>query len=144
MCELFSGERISYRYATEKTREIKENNPFSIVGATQVPFAERLICRMDQAHGLLDRFVIVFLPCLRPTVAATANAREALKQSSVQMSEDIFMELHRLCQGNAVYEFHENATELFTGLESEEILEINSATADGVSPPKSTTVELIK
>ena len=29
-CELFSGERTSYRFATEKTREIPENLPFGI------------------------------------------------------------------------------------------------------------------
>ena len=45
LCELFSGERMSYRYASEKTREIGCNVPFSIVGAIQVPSAARLIPR---------------------------------------------------------------------------------------------------
>ena len=54
ICELFSGKHVSYRYASEKTTEIGCNVPFSIVRATQVPFAARLIARMDQGHGLLD------------------------------------------------------------------------------------------
>ena len=68
LCELFSGERVSYRYASEKTRQIGCNVPFSIVGATQVPFAARLIARMDQGHGLLDRFLFIFPTCLRPSL----------------------------------------------------------------------------
>ena len=40
-CELFSGERSSYKYATEKTRNIEENLSFVIIGCTQVPFAAR-------------------------------------------------------------------------------------------------------
>ena len=54
LCELFSGESSSYRYATERTREIPPNVPFSILSSTQVPYAARLLCCMDQGHGLLD------------------------------------------------------------------------------------------
>ncbi len=43
LCELFSGERTSYRFVTEKTREILANMPFGILGTTQMPFAARLI-----------------------------------------------------------------------------------------------------
>ena len=55
VCELLSGEQLSYKYATGKTRNIGENVPFAIVGCTQVPFAALLICRMDQGHSLLGR-----------------------------------------------------------------------------------------
>lgn len=48
LCELFSGERVSYNYASE--REIEPNVPFSIVGATQVLFVAQLIARLDQGH----------------------------------------------------------------------------------------------
>ena len=44
LCELFSGERLSYKYATEKTRNIGQNLPFVIIGCTQVSFAACLIC----------------------------------------------------------------------------------------------------
>ena len=39
LCQLFSGESSSYRFATERTREIPANIPFSILGSTQVPYA---------------------------------------------------------------------------------------------------------
>ena len=71
LCEIFSSERASYRYATEKTRIIPENTSFTIIGATQVPFAARIIARRNQGHGLLDRLVIVFPNCFRPNVDDT-------------------------------------------------------------------------
>ena len=80
LCELFSGERTSFRYATESTREISSNVPFCIVGSTQVPFAARLVCRMDQGHGLLDRFPV----CFRPSPKETEDARKALGSSPLQ------------------------------------------------------------
>ena len=58
LCKLFSGERISYNYATENAREIDANTPFSILGCTQMPNAARLVARMDKGQGLLDRFLI--------------------------------------------------------------------------------------
>lgn len=67
LCQLFSGEEASYRYATERTREIAASTPFCILGATQIPFAARLVALLDQGHGLLDRFLITFPKCLRPT-----------------------------------------------------------------------------
>ena len=39
LCELFSGERSFYHFATERTRKIQANVPFSILGYTQVPYA---------------------------------------------------------------------------------------------------------
>ena len=60
--ELFSGERTSYRLASESTREIPANIPFVILGTTQLPFAAQVISRLDQGHGLLERFLF-FVPC---------------------------------------------------------------------------------
>ena len=57
--QLFSGEEVSYRYARENTGEISTNTPFSTLGATQVPFAARLVTLMEQGHGLIDRFLLV-------------------------------------------------------------------------------------
>ena len=59
LCQLFSGEEASYSgYATEKTREI--------AGNSKIPFATRLVALLNQGHGLLDRFLIMFPKCLRP------------------------------------------------------------------------------
>ena len=92
LCHLFSGEEASYRYATEKTREISTNTPFSILGATQVPFAARLVTLMDQGHGLIDRFLISFPKCVRPSPQETNQAVEPLKESALSSCEDIFLE----------------------------------------------------
>ena len=75
---MFSGEEASYRYATECVREIRSNTPFCILGTTQAPFAARLVTILDQGHGLLDRFLITFPKCLRPTPQETEQAVEAL------------------------------------------------------------------
>ena len=79
LCQLFSGKKSSYRCATKQVREIPSNVPFSILDTTQVLYAARLICRMDEGHGLLDRFLFFFpnmLPsshngtdCVSPSVA---------------------------------------------------------------------------
>ena len=93
LCELFSGERMSYKYATEKTRNIGENVPFAIIGCTQVPFAARLICRMDQGHGLLDRFLFWFPMCLRPSPHETEAAKGVLNRIPVKSFTDVFLEM---------------------------------------------------
>ena len=54
LCKLFSGERISYNYAKEDTREINANTPFSILGCTQLLNAARLVARMGKGQGLVD------------------------------------------------------------------------------------------
>ena len=62
---------VGDRYTTEKTREIW-NTPFCILRATQIPFASRLVALLAQGHGLLERFLITFLKCLRPTSTQTS------------------------------------------------------------------------
>ena len=64
--QLFSEESLSYRFAMERTHKIPSNILFSTLGSTQVPYSARLLCRMDQGHGLLDHFMFMFPICLRP------------------------------------------------------------------------------
>ena len=78
LCELFSGERTSCRYATECIREIPANLPFSMLGLTQVPLSVKILCRLDQGHGLLDRFFFLFPNCLRPCPQESQDAKEYL------------------------------------------------------------------
>ena len=59
LCELFSGEKTSYRFVTKKVRKIEENTPFNIIGSMQLLFAARIIGRMDQGHGLIERMTII-------------------------------------------------------------------------------------
>lgn len=97
LCELFSGERVSYRYASEKTREIGCNVPFSI--ATQVLFAARLIPRMDQGHGLLDQLLFIFPTCLRPSLQDTEDALSWLESQLLKSLTDVFLKM---------FEYHGN------------------------------------
>jgi hypothetical protein len=43
LCKLFSGEQISFHYATEDMREIEANASFCILGCTQMPNAAKLV-----------------------------------------------------------------------------------------------------
>ena len=105
-----SGERVSYRYASEKTREIGCNVPFSVVGATQVPFAARLIARMDQGHGLLDRFLFIFPTCLRPSLQNTQDALSWLESQPLKSLTDVFLEMFEYHgQRKVVYKFTDSA-----------------------------------
>lgn len=143
LCELFSGERVTYRYATERTREIEANVPFSIVGATQVPFAARLIARMDQGHGLLDRFLFLFPPCYRPSVEDTDTSITWLESQNVDSLTDIFVEMEEnMLKTN--YKFDDEAQELLHELSKQEIEEINDALKEGMPVPKCKKCDLIK
>ena len=147
LCELFSGEKSSYRYATEKTREIPANVPFSILGSTQVPYAARLLCRMDQGHGLLDRFIFTFPVCLRPSTAETENARSWLDSAEVRLKQisDIFIEMHdALNSAPASFKFSSDATEKLTFLKDDFIKEVNEAIQHGSVPPKSKKIDLLQ
>ena len=127
-CELFSGESSSYRYATERTCEIPPNVPFSILGSTQVPYAARLLCRMDQGHGLLDRFTFIFPVCLRPSTAKTETARSWLESDEVCLKQlsDIFIEMHdALTTTPASFRFSPEATQALLSLKDDFIKEIN-------------------
>ena len=58
LCKLFSVERCSYHFSTEETRLIPPNTPFCLLGSTQLVNAAKLIARMDQGHGLVDRILL--------------------------------------------------------------------------------------
>ena len=147
LCELFSGESSSYRYATELTREIPPNVPFSILGSTQVPYAARLLCRMDQGHGLLDRFTFIFPVCLRPSTAETETARTWLNSAEVSLKQlsDIFIEMHDdLTTAPASFRFSPVAAQTLTSLKDDFIKDINQAIQDGSVPPKSKKIDVLQ
>ena len=144
LCELLSGERSSYKYATEKTRNIGENLPFVIIGCTQVPFAARLICRMNQGHGLLDRFVFWFPTCLKPPPDETEAAKGVLNRILLKSFTDVFLEMHLLHLGKKEYNFTQAARRVIQSIETEFITELNEAVTQGVPSPKSTRTDLVK
>ena len=148
LCELFSGESSSYRYATERTREIPANVPFSILGCTQVPYAARLLCRMDQGHGLLDRFMFLFPLCLRPSTADTDAARTWLLREDLHLKQvsEIFIEMFDAHNSAPVshYTFTEEALQTLTSLKDDFIRDVNDAIQNGNVPPKSKKIDLLQ
>ena len=142
LCQLFSGE-VSYRYATERAREISANTPFCILGVTQVPFAARLLMLLDQRHGLIDRFLITFPKCLRPTLQQTNQAREALKEYPLSCCDYLFIEIARLLTSRLTCKLSEEANETVDTLNEEFIAEVNGAITEGCTTPKTKKVDII-
>jgi hypothetical protein len=144
LCELFSGERTSYRFATETTREIPANVPFGILGTTQMPYAARLVSRLDQGHGLLDRFLLCAPLCLRPSPEETREAKQKVDEMSVKGFSDIFWEMREEHLAKRIYSFNQSASKLLMTLEAEFIEGLNTAVKEGVPGPKSKKVDLLK
>ena len=143
LCQLFSGEATSYTYATENVRQIAQNTPFCVLGSTQVPFAARLVTLLDQGHGLLDRFLVTFPKCLRPTPLQTNQALEYLQQRPIRSCNDIFIEIARLHSTRTTYTLDREAREIVDLLNEEFIAEVNDAITEGRTPPKTKKVDII-
>ena len=144
LCELFSGERTSYRFATETTREIPANIPFGILGTTQMPYAARLVSRLDQGHGLLDRFLLCVPVCLRPSPRESNEARQRIDDTNVNEFSEIFWAMREEHITKRVYSFNQSASKLVMTLEAEFIEDLNNAVKEGVRGPKSKKVDLLK
>ena len=143
LCQLFSGEATSYTYATENVRQITQNTPFCVLGSTQVPFAARLVTLIDQGQGLLDRFLVTFPKCLRPTPLQTNQALEYLEQRPIRSCNDIFIEIARLHSTCTTYTLDRESREIVDLLNEEFIAEINDAITEGRTPPKTKKVDII-
>ena len=142
LCELFSGEMVTYKYATEKVRVIPANTPFSILGSTQMPLMAKLVTRMDQGHGLLDRFLFAIPMCLRPTEDETENAIEQLRKERVKSFGELFNIMYNI-NHETYYNFNEESKTLLKEISDTFIKEINEAILNGDVPPKSKKTDLI-
>ena len=90
LCKLFSGERASYHYSTEKVREIPAKTPFSILRCTQMPNIAKVIARMDKGHGLIDRFLISVPLVLRPTPQQQEDACAYIATEAIDNFDAVF------------------------------------------------------
>ena len=124
-------------------RKNAANTPFCILGATQIPFAARLVALLDQGHGLLDRFLITFPKCLRPTPTQTSQALEALKENGLTNCDDIFIEIARLHTSHSTYTLTQEAAVTLNGLNEEFITKVNEAIMEGRTPPKTKKMDVI-
>ena len=98
LCKLFSRERCSYHYSTEDTRVIPSNAPFSILGSTQLLNAAKLIARMDQGHGLVDRMLFAIPLAFRPMLTEMETAKDHLSTEVVEDFQQLFQNIHRVGQ----------------------------------------------
>lgn len=90
LCKLFSGERCSYHFSTEETRVIPPNTPFCLLGSTQLVNAAKLIARMDQGHGLVDRILVATPLAFRPTLTKMETATDQLYTEVVSDFSELF------------------------------------------------------
>ena len=142
LCKLFSGEKSTYHYSTEENRVIPANTPFCILGSTQLINAAKLIARMDQGHGLVDRLLIATPLAFRPTLTEMDTAREQLSTEVV----DDFLELFRNVNSiddNTTFEFDNDGKDLLRDTLDHFVSEVNDAIREGRVPPKSKKPELI-
>lgn len=135
---------LHHRYATEHAREVPANTPFCILGSTQVPFGARLLCQMDQGHGLIDRFLFVAPCCLRPTPDETRTAALAVSDGPLQNLADVFLEISRLHENNRVYSFSDDAQNVLHILNEQFIADINDALKEGTTLPKCKKVDIVQ
>ena len=139
LCKLFSGKRATDHYSTEKVCEIPENTPFSILGSTQIQNAAKLVARMDQGHGLIDRFLISVPMVLRPTTQQQLDANAYIATQPIETIDEIFQSIqeHHELHQNTTYTFDNDAEQLLQQMHTEFIEEVNTAILDGNMPPKS-------
>ena len=143
LCQLFTGEKCTFRYATERTREIPANTPFSLLGATQVPYAAQLICQLDQGNGLLERLLLTAPSCLRPTVAVTQEATEELSNYRVATFTDIFIQMRRILT-QTTFTFSDDATLTLQEINDDFIAQVNDAITNGRPTPTSKVFDLVQ
>ena len=146
LCELFSGERSSYHYATECTRVIASNTPCFMIGLTQVPYGVCLLCRLDQGSGLLDCFLFLFSLCLCPTPKETEEAKQKLRcnAETFKSMTDIFLEIQELHCSKKNYSFTNAANGYLDAIEEDFIKELNESLLTGDVTPKSKKCDIIQ
>jgi hypothetical protein len=77
------------------------------MGSTQVPFAARLICRLDQG-----RFLVCFPVCFQPTPAETEDAKEALDRIPLKSFTELFIEMYNLHLDKKIFDFTQAAKQI--------------------------------
>ena len=142
LCKLFSGERCSYHFSTEETRVIPPNTPFCLLGSTQLVNAAKLIARMDQGHGLVDRLLLATPLAFRPTLTEMEAATDQLSTKVVSDFSELFENINGIDE-SVEFVFDGEGKELLREKMDEFVAEVNEAIRDGKVPPKSKTPELI-
>ena len=142
LCKLFSGERSSYHYTTEESRIIPANTPFCLLGSTQLINAAKMIARMDQGYGLVDRILFAIPLAFRPTVSEMEAANDQLDTEVVTDFQELYQNINDIDE-NTEFAFDEEGRLLLREKMDHFVAEVNEAIREGKVPPKSKTPELI-
>ena len=144
LCKLFSGEPATYHFATESARDIEQNTPFCLLGATQLQNAAKIVYRMDQGHGLLDRFLVAIPLALRPTPEQLDDAQIRLDEMAFSDFQPLFDAIF-VAHTNIirVYKLDDPCVTIHRDLQRDFAAEVNEEILHGNMPPKSKKTEII-
>ena len=142
-----SVESLQLTTSRRKAREImciEPNTPFCLLVATQLQNAAKIIYRMDQGHGLLDRFLVAIPLALRPTP-------EQLDEANIRLDEMAFNDFQSLFDAIfvahtnmiRVYQLDEQCATIHRDLQRDFAAEVNEEILHGNMPPKSKKTEII-
>lgn len=141
LSQLFSGEKVSVNFATQKARDIPQDRAFCILGAIQPAPLAALLTSLDTGNGFIERLLLNFPDCIRPTPKATKSAREALANlPTLSQVLDTVAQLH---SNGHEYVFDERAEEEVDSINEAYIDQINAAVRDGVTPPQTKKLDLV-
>ena len=115
-----------------------------MLGLTQVPLSVKLLCRLDQGHGLLDRFLFLFPNCFRPSPQESEEAKLYLTTCILKSFTDVFMEMFESHRVRKSYSFTTAAAEYLLSFEENFIEELNESLLKGIPTPKSNKLDLIQ
>ena len=88
---------------------IPPNTPFCLLGSTQLVNAAKLIARMDQGHGLVDRILLATPLAFRPTLTEMEAATDQLYTKVVSDFCELFENINGI---------DENVEQLLAGVPS--------------------------
>ena len=144
LCELFSGEGALFTMATQTTRTIPPDAPFSILGSTQLPPLAKLLVTMDEGQGLLDRFFILTPECFRPTPDETTQGNDFIQRQHIKSFVEFVSVLYDLHLVPKQYYFSNDAKLKLKVMETEFVTALNDAIRTGSVPPKSKTIDIVQ
>ena len=121
---------------------IPPNTPFCLLGSTQLVNAAKLIARMDQGHGLVDRILLATPLAFRLTLTEMEAATDQLYTEVVSDFCELFENINGIDE-NVEFVFDNEGKELLREKMDQFVAEVNEAIRDGKVPPKSKTPELI-
>ena len=144
LCKLWSGESSTYHFATESTRQINPNTPFSILGATQIQNAATVLYRMDKGHGLLDRFLLTVPLALKPTPEQEEQSLAYLNDQTFKDFDRLFLNIEQKHDNiTRTYTLNDAALQIHKSLKTQHVNEVNEAIRNGEVPPKSKSYDLV-